>query len=86
MTTELKRNKNTSFKDHRGYYWTTWKKNTFKKIKFNHDKFSISKKKVLRGLHCDFFYRVLHNYRGLHCDSFYIGLHFHSRLHCDWYH
>ena len=23
-------------------------------IKFNHDKFSISKKNVLRGLHCDF--------------------------------
>ena len=34
--------------------WTTWKKNTFKNIKFNHDKFSISKKNVLRGLHCDF--------------------------------
>jgi len=51
---ELKIVKNSTFNDHRGYYWTTWKKNTFKKIKFNHDKFSISKKKVLRGLHCDF--------------------------------
>ena len=26
----------------------------FKKIKFNHDKFSLSKKNTLRGLHCDF--------------------------------
>jgi len=46
--------KNSTFNDHRGYYWTTWKKNTLKGIKFNHDKFSISRKKVLRGLHCDF--------------------------------
>ena len=23
-------------------------------MRFNHDKFSISKKKVIRGLHCDF--------------------------------
>jgi len=46
--------KNSTFNDHRGYYWTTWKKNTLKEIKFNHDKFSISRKKVLRGLHCDF--------------------------------
>ena len=46
--------KNSTFKDHRGFYWTTWKKGSLKKIKFNHDKFSISKKKVLRGLHCDF--------------------------------
>ena len=53
MTTELKRNKNTSFKDHRGYYWTSWKKETFKNIKYKHDKFSLSKKNVLRGLHGD---------------------------------
>ena len=46
--------KNSTFKDSRGYYWTTWKKGKFKKLKFNHDKFSISKKNVLRGLHCDF--------------------------------
>ena len=46
--------KNSIFKDNRGYYWTTWKKNNFKSLKFNHDKFSISKKNVLRGLHCDF--------------------------------
>ena len=29
-------------------------KKDFNNIKFNHDKFSISKKNVLRGLHCDF--------------------------------
>ena len=46
--------KKSSFKDKRGFYWTTWKKGSFKKIKFNHDKFSISKKNTLRGLHCDF--------------------------------
>jgi len=41
-------------RDKRGDYWTTWKKNLFNKIKFNHDKFSISKKNVLRGFHVDF--------------------------------
>ena len=46
--------KNSIFKDNRGYYWTTWKKDNFSKLKFNHDKFSISKKKVLRGIHCDY--------------------------------
>ena len=46
--------KNSTFNDNRGFYWTTWKKNVLKKITFNHDKFSISKKNVLRGLHCDF--------------------------------
>ena len=46
--------KKSNFKDSRGLLWTTWKRNTFKNIKFNHDKFSISKKNVLRGLHCDF--------------------------------
>jgi len=51
---EVKIIKNSIFKDHRGFYWTTWKKNTLQKMKFNHDKFSISKKRVLRGLHCDF--------------------------------
>ena len=51
---KLKVIKNTTFKDSRGFYWTTWKKDIFKKIRFNHDKFSISKKNVLRGLHCDF--------------------------------
>ena len=51
---KLKVIKNSTFKDNRGFYWTTWKKGTLKNFKFNHDKFSISKKKVLRGLHCDF--------------------------------
>ena len=46
--------KNSIFKDNRGYYWTTWKKDNFSKLKFNHDKFSISKKNVLRGIHCDY--------------------------------
>jgi len=46
--------KQSAFKDYRGFYWTTWKKGILNKIKFNHDKFSISKKNVLRGIHCDF--------------------------------
>ena len=54
MKNEIKIIKNSSFKDKRGLLWSTWKKNIFNKIKFNHDKFSISKKNVLRGLHCDF--------------------------------
>ncbi len=45
--------KNTIFKDKRGYLWTSWKKNQKYKIYFNHDKFSISKKNVFRGLHYD---------------------------------
>ena len=45
--------KNTSFKDKRGYYWTSWKNNLIKNLKFKHDKFSLSKKNVLRGLHGD---------------------------------
>ena len=46
--------KNSTSQDKRGFYWSTWKKGFLKQIKFNHDKFSISKRKVLRGLHCDF--------------------------------
>jgi dTDP-4-dehydrorhamnose 3,5-epimerase len=46
--------KNSAFKDKRGQLWTTWKKGVFNKIKFNHDKFSLSKKHTLRGFHCDF--------------------------------
>ena len=45
--------KGNNFKDKRGILWTTWKKGIFKKINFNHDKFSLSKKNTLRGLHCD---------------------------------
>jgi|TARA_B100000795_G_C22562639_1_gene346953 dTDP-4-dehydrorhamnose 3,5-epimerase len=54
MPIPLKIITNTRFKDKRGFYWTTWKKGVFKKTEFNHDKFSISKKNTLRGLHCDF--------------------------------
>tara|TARA_B100000029_G_scaffold139005_1_gene134060 strand:+ start:163 stop:654 length:492 start_codon:yes stop_codon:yes gene_type:complete len=53
MTLKIKKKINTSFKDHRGFYWTSWKSNKFKNIKFKHDKFSLSKKNVLRGLHGD---------------------------------
>ena len=53
MTFKLRKAVNSSFKDHRGYYWTSWKKSDFKKITFKHDKFSLSKKNVLRGLHGD---------------------------------
>ena len=53
MSFNVKVIKNSSFKDYRGYYWTSWKKEVFKNIKFNHDKFSLSKKNVLRGLHGD---------------------------------
>ena len=42
-----------SFKDIRGQIWTTWDKKYFKNINFNRDKFSISKKNVLRGFHGD---------------------------------
>jgi|TARA_B100000959_G_C14885429_1_gene584375 dTDP-4-dehydrorhamnose 3,5-epimerase len=45
--------KNRSFRDKRGYYWTSWKKNLIKNLEFKHDKFSSSKKNVLRGLHGD---------------------------------
>ena len=47
----IKTIKPSFFRDKRGDYWTTWKKNYFKGLNFNHDKFSISKKNVLRGLH-----------------------------------
>ncbi len=45
--------KNSAFKDHRGFYWTSWIRKQYPKLEFNHDKFSISKKNVLRGLHGD---------------------------------
>ena len=53
MIFKVKKLVNSSFKDNRGYYWTSWKKDTFKNVKFKHDKFSLSKKNVLRGLHGD---------------------------------
>ena len=54
MSFNVKVYKNASFKDNRGYYWTSWKRNTIKNIMFKHDKFSLSKKNVLRGLHGDY--------------------------------
>ena len=54
MFKDIKIINNTNFKDKRGLLWTTWKKGLFRNIKFNHDKFSLSKKNTLRGLHCDF--------------------------------
>ena len=54
MFSEIKIINIKKFKDLRGDLWTIWKKNLFKRLKFNHDKVSISKKNTLRGLHCDF--------------------------------
>ena len=53
MTHKVKKFVNSTFKDHRGLYWSSWNKNLIKKMEFNHDKFSLSKKNVLRGLHGD---------------------------------
>ena len=49
---KLKIKSNSAFKDKRGLYWTSWEKK-YDKINYNHDKFSLSKKNVLRGLHGD---------------------------------
>ena len=49
---DLKVFSSSIFQDHRGYLWTSWKKKKIK-LTFNHDKFSISKKNTLRGLHGD---------------------------------
>lgn len=54
MTLKIKIINQSTFKDKRGFYWTTWEKNILKRFKFNHDKFSLSKKNTLRGIHCDF--------------------------------
>ena len=53
MKNKILKFKNISFNDHRGLYWTSWEKNHKSKVNFNHDKFSLSKKNVLRGLHGD---------------------------------
>ena len=54
MTFKVKKLINKSFIDHRGHYWTSWnKRKMIKNIDFKHDKFSLSKKNVLRGLHGD---------------------------------
>lgn len=44
--------KDTYHKDKRGTIWTSWSKEKIK-MNFNHDKFSMSKKNVLRGFHGD---------------------------------
>lgn len=53
MKKSIKIYKNSSFKDKRGLYWTSWTKKLNKNLNFNHDKFSLSKKNVLRGIHGD---------------------------------
>ena len=53
MTFKVKKIVNKSFKDNRGFYWTSWESGIIPKLKFRHDKFSLSKKNVLRGLHGD---------------------------------
>jgi dTDP-4-dehydrorhamnose 3,5-epimerase len=42
-----------SFEDFRGELFTIYKNNDFQNINFNHDKVSISRKNVLRGMHGD---------------------------------
>ena len=54
MSKDIKIIKKSVFKDLRGRLWTSWKKTDHKNLKFNKDKFSISKKNTLRGFHCDF--------------------------------
>jgi len=53
MFNNIKLYSNSSFKDRRGLYWTSWTKKQNKNLNFNHDKFSLSKKNVLRGIHGD---------------------------------
>ena len=55
---EIKSYTPSSYEDFRGDLYTTWEENEFKSIfgidlKFNHDKTSVSKKNVLRGIHGD---------------------------------
>ena len=47
MLFKVKVYKNSSFRDKRGYYWTSWKKGLIKNLEFKHDKFSLSKKMYL---------------------------------------
>ena len=49
---EVKVYKSIPFKDYRGQVWTSWELRKINK-KFVHDKFSFSKKNVLRGFHGD---------------------------------
>ena len=48
----IKIKEDSAYIDKRGIYWTSWKNKRFS-LNFNHDKFSLSKKNVLRGLHGD---------------------------------
>lgn len=42
------------YSDYRGDLWTLWKSGvTFPNVSFNHDKVSVSRKNVLRGIHGD---------------------------------
>lgn len=50
---EIKYFSPASFKDFRGEIWTNWSNDYFKSLKFNLDKFTYSKKNVLRGFHSD---------------------------------
>ena len=50
---EIKYFKINTFKDFRGEKWTFWEKKYFRNINFNLDKFTTSKKNVLRGFHGD---------------------------------
>lgn len=50
---EVKYFTSSSFKDSRGEIWTTWDNVYSNKLRFNLDKFTTSKKSVLRGFHCD---------------------------------
>ena len=49
MSIKIKKKINSAFKDHRGYYWTSWRLDSNKKLKFKHVKFSLSRKNVLIG-------------------------------------
>jgi len=55
---DIKTHNPSSYQDFRGELYTTWKEDKFKEIfgidlKFIHDKTSVSRKNVLRGLHGD---------------------------------
>ena len=50
---EVKYFTSSSFKDSRGEIWTTLDNVYSSKLRFNLDKFTTSKKNVLRGFHCD---------------------------------
>tara|TARA_B100000989_G_scaffold130605_1_gene96959 strand:+ start:362 stop:874 length:513 start_codon:yes stop_codon:yes gene_type:complete len=52
MTLNIKEFSDKAFKDTRGLYWTSWKRE-MSNLNFKHDKFSLSRKNVLRGLHGD---------------------------------